>query len=165
MIKNWFTVSVSNYNEFVRALLQDDVEAMNVYMNRVAMNTFSYFDTSVGHGQEEPERFYHGFVLGLMVELADRYRLVSNRESGFGRYDVMLIPRVKESDGIILEFKIFNPRREKSLEETVQNALDQIETKKYAQELLQQGIPEVQIRRYGVAFQGKTVLIGKEIDK
>ena len=165
MIKNWFTVSVSNYNEFVRALLQDDVEAMNVYMNRVAMNTFSYFDTSVGHGQEEPERFYHGFVLGLMVELADRYRLVSNRESGFGRYDVMLIPRVKESDGIILEFKVFNPRREKSLEETVQNALDQIETKKYAQELLQQGIPEVQIRRYGVAFQGKTVLIGKEIDK
>ena len=165
MIKNWFTVSASNYNEFVRALLQDDVEAMNVYMNRVAMNTFSYFDTSVGHGQEEPERFYHGFVLGLMVELADRYRLVSNRESGFGRYDVMLIPRVKESDGIILEFKVFNPRREKSLEETVQNALDQIETKKYAQELLQQGIPEAQIRRYGFAFQGKTVLIGKEIDK
>ena len=165
MIKNWFTVSASNYNEFVRALLQDDVEAMNVYMNRVAMNTFSYFDTSAGRGLEEPERFYHGFVLGLMVELADRYRLVSNRESGFGRYDVMLIPRAKKSDGIILEFKVFNPRRERSLEETVQNALDQIETKKYAQELLQQGIPEEKIHRYGFAFQGKTVLIGKKIDK
>ncbi len=160
MIKGWFTFSASNYNEFINALLQDDVEAMNVYMNRVALNTFSYFDTSSGYSSEEPERFYHGFVLGLMVELADRYRLISNRESGFGRYDVMLIPKVPDLDGIILEFKVFSPRREKTLEETVQNALAQIEAKQYAQELLQQDIPKERIRKYGFAFQGKHVLIG-----
>lgn len=66
---------------------------MNTYMNKVALNTFSYFDTERKPAGEEPERFYHGFVLGLMVELADRYLVTSNRESGFGRYDVMLEPR------------------------------------------------------------------------
>ena len=153
-----------NQNDFLLEsglLLCGDVEAMNVYMNRVALNTFSYFDTSAGAAPEEPERFYHGFVLGLLVELEGRYRLASNRESGFGRYDVMLIPKTQELDGIILEFKVYNPRREKTLEETVQNALAQIEARRYAQELLQQGIPEERIRKYGFAFRGKRVLIGE----
>ena len=161
MIRQWFGTTRSDYNDFIRALLLDDVDAMNEYMNRVAFKTFSFFDTG-NHpsGNAEPERFYHGFVLGLMVELADRYYITSNRESGFGRYDIMLEPRNKELDAVILEFKVRNPRRETCLEETVQAALAQIEKKNYEQALNERGIPSSRIRRYGFAFEGKTVLIG-----
>lgn len=156
MVQDWFAVSLSSYNDFIKALLCGDIEAMNVYMNRVAFNTFSYFDT----GESEPERFYHGFVLGLMVELSDQYILTSNKESGFGRYDVMLEPRGGDLDAIILEFKVFNPRRESNLEETVGAALKQIEQRQYSASLVEKGIPERRIRQYGFAFKGKTVLIG-----
>lgn len=161
MIRQWFGNTRSDYNDFIQALLLDDVDAMNEYMNRVAFKTFSFFDTGNHPSRNtEPERFYHGFVLGLMVELADRYHITSNRESGFGRYDIMLEPRNKELDAIILEFKVRNPRREKCLEETVHAALTQIEKKNYEQVLKEQGIPSSRIRRYGFAFEGKTVLIG-----
>ena len=160
MVRGWFAASASNYNDFIKALLLGDVDAMNVYMNRVALDTFSFFDTGDRPSEaSEPERFYHGFVLGLMVELADQYVLTSNRESGFGRYDVMLEPRAHGSDAFILEFKVFNPRTEKSLQETVQAALKQIEQKKYAAALMARGIAEENIRSYGFAFQGKHVLI------
>ena len=159
MVRDWFSSAASSYNEFIRALLMGDVDAMNEYMNRVARGTFSYFDTTKDAEHTEPEKFYHGFVLGLMVDLSDRYRLTSNRESGFGRYDVMLIPRREGIDGIIMEFKVFNPRREKDLEETAQNALNQIREKDYARELIENGVPEERIRAYGFAFRGKEVLI------
>ena len=130
MVRSWFAGSGSDYNEFVKALLQDDLDAMNEYMNRVALSTFSYFDTgNKPGGHTQPERFYHGFVLGLMVDLADRYTVSSNRESGFGRYDIMLEPKKTGEDAIILEFKVRNPRKEESLEDTVQSALVQIEDK------------------------------------
>lgn len=120
-----------NYNAFIKALIANDLEAMNAYINRVALSTFSYFDTGKNPSGEEPERFYHGFVLGLMVELADRYALTSNRESGFGRYDVMLEPLYPEKDdAILMEFKVFQPKKEKDLEESVEKALQQIEEKK-----------------------------------
>ena len=161
MVSGWFASRKSDYNRFLTALLQDDVEAMNAYMNRVALKTFSYFDTGSDAFGEGAERFYHGFVLGLMVDLRDRYVLTSNRESGFGRYDVMLEPkRPEENDAIILEFKVFNPRKESSLEDTVQAALEQIEKKQYAAQLEERGIPSEHIRKYGFAFEGKTVLIG-----
>ena len=134
---------------------------MNAYMNRVSLDTFSYFDTGKRASGEEPERFYHGFVLGLIVDLQNRYIITSNRESGFGRYDVMLEPKNPgEDDAIILEFKVRNQRREKSLEDTVQEALRQIEEQKYAEKLVSRGIPKAHIRCYGFAFQGKKVLIG-----
>ncbi len=161
MVRGWFAGDASNYNDFIRSLLSDDLDAMNEYMNRVSSATFSYFDTGRhASGKTEPERFYHGFVLGLMVNLEDRYVITSNRESGFGRYDIMLEPRREDLDAIVIEFKVYNPRRDKSLEDTVLAALAQIEEKKYVQTLMAKGIPGERIRKYGFAFEGKEVLIG-----
>ena len=161
MVRGWFQDSRADYNDFVQALLLGDKKAMNAYMNRVALNTFSYFDTGKRPSGEEPERFYHGFVLGLIVDLQKRYVITSNRESGFGRYDVMLEPKNPQmDDAIILEFKVHDPDDEETLKDTVQEALEQIERKQYAAQLVSRGIPKEHIRSYGFAFQGKHVLIG-----
>ncbi len=161
MVSNWFAQASSSYNDFIKSLLQGDLKAMNVYMNRVALTTFSCFDTGKRpSAEQQPERFYHGFVLGLMVELEGRYVITSNRESGFGRYDVLLEPQNKKDYAIILEFKVFDPDVETSLADTVRKALNQIEIKKYETVLLQKGIPADRIRKYGFAFCGKDVLIG-----
>lgn len=156
MVRGWFDRVYSDYNDFEKALLLGDVEAMNEYMNRVSSDMFSYFDTTT---RIEPERFYHGFVLGLMVSLENRYIITSNRESGFGRYDIMLEPKNKEEVAIIIEFKVFNTRRDKSIEDTVQAALQQIEDKNYEADLIARGVPKENIRKYGFAFRGKEVYI------
>ena len=161
MFKGWFAPVASNYNEFIRALLEGNVKAMNLYMNDVALATFSSFDVGKYVSERtQPERFYHGFVLGLLIEIRDRYDVRSNRESGFGRYDVMLLPKSKRDNAIILEFKVREPDSEKTLEDTVESALDQIIEKKYDAELLGLGITQERIRHYGFAFEGKKVLIG-----
>ena len=162
LVRNWFKEAKSQYNDFIKALLLGDVKWMNTFMNDIAMQTFSCFDTGKHPSSTEPERFYHGFVLGLMVELKDRYHILSNRESGFGRYDVMMEPLdTTEHDAILMEFKVHDPDEENSLQDTVQAALRQIEEKKYAQELIDRGFPADRIRSYGFAFEGKTVLIGE----
>jgi hypothetical protein len=165
MILEWFDNGDDSYNDFVKALLAGDLDAMNEYMNDVALNTFSYFDTGTavdidGNQRQRPERFYHGFVLGLLVSLGKDYELTSNRESGFGRYDVMIVPRDGESDAFILEFKVRNARREETLDDTVAAALAQIEEKQYEASLAARGIQKGRIRKYGFAFEGKKVLIG-----
>lgn len=161
MISNWFRNPMVKYNEFIKAMFADDVEYMNQFMNEMTMAIFSSFDTGKYPSKKtEPERFYHGFVLGLLVDSKIDYRITSNRESGFGRYDVILEPKNKRNNAYILEFKVRNPRKEKSLEETVKTALTQIEEMEYDRELLERGISKDKIRHYGFAFEGKKVLIG-----
>ena len=166
MIEEWFDNGPNMADDFIEAMLVGDLYAMNSYMNDIALDTFSSFDVA---GKEEsrirPENFYHGFVLGLMVDKRDDYIIKSNKESGFGRYDVMMIPRDTENSslpGLILEFKVINHSIEKSLEETVKSALQQIEEKKYDTELLKAGVKKENIRHYGFAFEGKKVLIGTD---
>lgn len=161
LIKGWFGKSIFAYNAFVKALLRADVKGMNAYMNKVALDTISYFDTGKKPSEvAEPERFYHGFVLGLIVDLTGRYTVTSNRESGFGRYDVMLEPCHEEDDAMILEFKVYDPEEENTLSDTVKSALAQIEEKQYSSVLEVKGIAAERIRKYGFAFEGKKVLIG-----
>ena len=163
MIESWFAEEDSAYGNFKEALLAGDLDYMNQFMNQVALQSFSSFDSGTKPSENlEPERFYHGFVLGLIVDLAGKYHITSNRESGFGRYDVLMEPLQKQFDAIVMEFKVQNPAKEESLQHTVQNALLQIEEKNYDTELLARGIPKSKIRHYGFAFCGKKVLIGTD---
>ncbi len=166
LIKGWFMTGDDSSNEFIKALIDGDLEAMNYYINEITLNVFSSFDVA---GRDEsrirPENFYHGFVLGLMAGQRNNYIIKSNRESGFGRYDVMMIPKHntnesgKKLPAIVLEFKV-KKASEKSLEEAVDAALKQIEEKRYDEEILALGIEKERIRHYGFAFEGKKVLIG-----
>ena len=163
MILRWFTPAKMETNEFIKALINGDVESMNAYMNKVTLKTISYFDSGNSPSDEEPERFFHGFVLGLMVDQTENYIITSNRESGYGRYDIMLEPIDKSNDNlpcIVIEFKVINPKKEKTLEETVEAALKQIEDKGYDAELVKRGVKKENIHHYGFAFKGKKVLIG-----
>lgn len=163
MIESWFAEEDLAYGNFKEALLAGDLDYMNQFMNQVALQSFSSFDSGTKPSENlEPERFYHGFVLGLIVDLAGKYHITSNRESGFGRYDVVMEPLQKQFDAIVMEFKVQNPAKEESLQHTVQNALLQIEEKNYDTELLARGIPKSKIRHYGFAFCGKKVLIGTD---
>ena len=163
MVKGWFSGNTETYyNEFINALLNDNVRKMNTFMNKVALNTFSSFDSgNKPSEQTEPERFYHGFVLGMVVNMADTYIVRSNRESGYGRYDVMLEPVDKNGKAFIFEFKVLDPDEDEvTLEDTLAAAHRQIAEKKYETELVSRGFAAEKIRRYGFAFRGRECLIG-----
>ncbi len=160
MVTGWFSSSRLSCSDFSDALLAGDKKHMNEYLNAIAMEMFSFFDTGMEpSGHRQPENFYHGFVLGMIADLREVYRITSNRESGNGRYDVLLEPRDPQADdGIIIEFKVLDPKREKSLEDTVQTAVRQILDKKYASGL-EMKCSRDRIRVYGIAFRGKNILV------
>ena len=164
LISGWFKTIRNTSDEFVIALIKGDIKAMNYFMNKIALATFSYFD--VGNKPSEyiePERFYHGFVLGIMVGERENYIIKSNRESGFGRYDIMMVPKDiknKKLPAIVIEFKVYDSEDEKQLKDTVEAAHRQIEEKRYDDEIIQLGIEKDRIKHYGFAFEGKKVLIG-----
>lgn len=164
MVKSWFEGGNTQvyYNEFIQSLLNDNVKKMNTFMNKVALETFSSFDSGNKPSEaSESERFYHGFVLGMVVSLADKYKVRSNRESGYGRYDVMIVPLDRTAKAFIIEFKVIDPDdEEETLEDTIANAHMQIEQKRYETELTASGFAPEQIRKYAFAFQGKKCLIG-----
>jgi hypothetical protein len=155
LVSGWFNGPRACGGDFRKALLAGDLDDMNELMSDIAENTFSFFDT----GGRKPERFYHAFVLGLIVDLKGRYEIVSNRESGLGRCDVMLFPLRKGDRGIVIEFKTRLPRKEKSLEDTCASALGQIADKRYADALAVRGAARDAIYAYGFGFEGKQVLI------
>ena len=155
-VGGWFAQFQGPYDEFCQAMLAGDVEAMDAYLSDVSHESFSHFDT----GRRAAESFYHGFVLGLVVDLRGRYLVESNRESGFGRFDVALVPQDPTRDpGVILEFKTCS--KGQTLEQACQAALEQIADKRYAASLVARGVPAERILAYGIAFQGKETLVEK----
>lgn len=163
-IRRWFSGSSRRCcDQFIQSMLQGDAEQMTEELAQITNNTFSYFDVGETANQtssekENAENFYHGFVLGLLVTLKQDFYLTSNRESGRGRYDCMLEPKDHKFPAVILEFKVRQRKKEKSLEEGCQAALRQIQDKEYEQVLLSRGIAEDHILKYGICFDGKEVL-------
>ncbi len=139
---------------FMKTLITGDVETFSSLLQEFVLNSISVYDLP----SNEPEKSYHLFVLGLLVMLSDTYHVKSNRESGLGRYDIMLIPHDKNNRGIIMEFK--KAAAQETLEMAAKRALEQITTKKYVHELQAEGIKL--IKAYGVAFKGKEVLVVTE---
>ena len=114
MFAGWFN-KTEYYSDFVKSLLNNNCEEMTIFMNKIALATFSYYDTANSEPEETSERFYHGFVLGMLIDLRKEYQILSNRESGYGRYDVMLVPKKENQNAYVIEFKVFNPKKEKVL--------------------------------------------------
>lgn len=157
LVERWFENTGGNYSYFVKALLEGNIDDMMDTLSEICESMISTFD---GSGKAAPENFYHGLVIGLLVELRDRYEIKSNRESGLGRYDVMLRPKDKKDNAVIIEFK--SKRRSekgKSLEELCDMALKQIKDRKYETELKEAGYSKDKIKIFAFAFEGKELLI------
>ena len=160
-ISSWFNKVSIKKNDFINALLNDNIDDMNELMLDITENIFSYFDLKSGNKKEKDtaENFYHAFVLGLLVDLKGKYKIRSNRESGLGRYDICMFPSDVSNHGIIIEFKVMREKKERDLDETCVNALKQIKDKHYINELLAHKVDVNNIYIYGFAFKGKNVLI------
>ena len=155
MVEDWQGESyvASEYNEMLKALVNFDYEVFEEIFVEYVEKSLSYFDVS----GEEPERVYHAFVLGMLVSLSNTHYVLSNKESGYGRYDVMIIPKDKSKIGIIIEFKKARITNKKSIEQLIEEAKNQIEDKKYETELVSRGITN--IKKLVIVFKGKEVSV------
>ena len=161
-IYEWFDgLNSDDDDNFIKALLDNNLDLMNELMSEITEGTFSYFDTNrkIKNERTEAESFYHGFVLGLLINLKKRYGIISNHESGFGRYDICMYPKKDTDPGIVIEFKSISQSKEHNLKETCNNALKQIKERDYIKDLILHGVAKNNIYVYGFAFQGKKVLI------
>jgi hypothetical protein len=154
-IFSWFEASIgqSSYQLLLKSLLTGDIETFEDILRDCIEKSLSMFDVS----GVEPERFYHALVLGMLISLRDTYEVKSNRESGYGRYDVMLIPRDTSNKGVIIEFKKVVTARQETLASAANRALQQIEQQQYARELEERGVKA--IIKLGVACEGKKILV------
>ena len=154
-IMNWLknNIHTRKLDIMLKALTTGDINTFEKVFKEFITNSFSYFDPS----GKEPEKVYHAFVLGLLVSLADTHQVKSNRESGLGRYDIMIMPRDKSKLGIVIEFKKVEEDENEDLEIAAENALKQIEEKEYAEELSDYGVSG--IVKLGISFQGKRFMI------
>ena len=161
--QGWFDDASEDYGDFADALLAGDARMATRCLREVTLACMSHFDGARRPAESEPERFYHGLVLGLLARLRGRWTVESNRESGWGRYDVALVP-VDGASGsdpaVIMEFKVFDSDDEATLRDTVARAKAQIEEKSYISGIVERGIAVSRIRTYGIAFRGKEVLVG-----
>lgn len=155
LIEKWFKESLTsqNYNTMLKALITKDIETFDEIFTEFIMRNMSYFDVS----GKEPEKVYHAFVLGMIVSLNNEYEVKSNKESGYGRYDVMLIPRDASNLGIIIEFKRIKETNSKTIKTGIEEALKQIEENKYEAELIDRGVGD--ILKLAIVFKGKKVKI------
>ena len=155
IIRDWQSESYisSEYNEMLKALVNFDFKVFKLIFSRYVRESFSYFDVS----GKMPEKVYHAFTLGLLVSLNRTHQVLSNRESGYGRYDVMIIPKDISKIGIIIEFKKYYEEYGETIDELIEEAINQIEDKKYETELLNRGITN--IKKLVIVFKGKEVFV------
>jgi hypothetical protein len=133
IIRYWVKTGIyeTDYNLMLKSLTGGDIKTFGKIFRDLVIKSLSYYDV----GGNQPEKFYHAFVLGMMMSLTGRYHVKSNRESGYGRYDVMLIPEDKSMSGVVMEFKKVDVYEDETLETACNEALHQIREKNYRSEL------------------------------
>ena len=155
LIEKWFedTITKENYELMINSLVTGDIKIFGKLLKQFVLKSISYFDV----GGYEGEKVYHAFVLGMLISINDTYEVLSNRESGYGRYDIMIIPRDISKLGIVIEFKKLDFDDHETLEETAEEALKQIKDKKYSITLENRGVKN--IKEIGIVFKGKDIYI------
>lgn len=153
IIRDWFLNKVpgNTLKEILADLVNLKLDIFEQKFERLVKEMFSYMDV----GEDTAENFYHAFILGMLVGLKDSYYVNSNRESGLGRYDIMLEPKDKNGNSFIMEFKVLEDKKEKTIEETIANAKKQMEEKQYEINLRERGFTN--ITKMVFAFKGKQV--------
>ena len=155
IVEGWFRNKVigNDLNSILKDLITLNIKEFEKKFRVLVKEMFSYMDV----GENTAENFYHAFVLGMLVGLKDTYYVNSNRESGYGRYDIMLEPKDKNGNSFIMEFKVLDDMEEKTIEDTIKNAKKQIEEKRYEENLKERGFKNITKMVY--AFKGKEVEI------